>query len=137
MQLVQVTLKLNSILLCIYSPAFILLQLYSVQHWGSAATCAAALGLPNLNYVQVAIIYNRQQTTLMGILSLDVVYIEEKHQGAKDCPLRDSWVKKLIIQDYSLWSTGKPGKPSNSLPILPTVAFIPATFWDLQQFYNN
>ena len=32
---------------------FILLQLYSVQHWRSAATCATALGLPNLNYVQV------------------------------------------------------------------------------------
>ena len=30
----------------------ILLKLYSVQHWRSAATYAAALGLPNLNYVQ-------------------------------------------------------------------------------------
>ena len=30
----------------------ILLQLYSDQHWRSAATCAAALGLLNLNYIQ-------------------------------------------------------------------------------------
>jgi len=29
----------------------ILLVLYSVQHWRSKATCAAALELPNLNYV--------------------------------------------------------------------------------------
>ena len=29
----------------------ILLLLYSVQHWRSTATCAAALELPNLNYV--------------------------------------------------------------------------------------
>ena len=29
-----------------------LLLLYSVQHWKSTATSAAALGLPNLNYVQ-------------------------------------------------------------------------------------
>ena len=30
----------------------ILLTLYSVQHWRSVATRAAALELPNLNYVQ-------------------------------------------------------------------------------------
>ena len=30
----------------------ILFLLYSDQHWRSTATCAAALGLPNLNYVQ-------------------------------------------------------------------------------------
>ena len=29
----------------------ILLTLYTVQHWRSTATCAAALELPNLNYV--------------------------------------------------------------------------------------
>ena len=33
----------------------ILYRLYSVQHWRSTATCAAALGLPNLNYEQVTL----------------------------------------------------------------------------------
>ena len=35
-----------------YSILLFYYWLYSVQHWRSTATCAAALGLPNLNYIQ-------------------------------------------------------------------------------------
>jgi len=37
--------------LCSQQLVFILLLLYSVQHWRSTATCAAALELPNLNFI--------------------------------------------------------------------------------------